>query len=231
MAPGYHDGLVYVSTVPTDVNATYNAGGVGVLWALDAKTGKKVWHFDTVADRPLGRARASTPAAASGTPPSFDGKGVDVLRHRQPGAVPRHRRQALGVEPARRRTSTPTRWSSSTPKTGKLQWYYQQTPHDIYDWDFQDPPILIKAGGRELAIGAGKSGIVVALDADTGKPVWKRPVGTHNGHDDDGLLAMRGEYSKLKTPMTVFPGHARRRDRADGDATARPSSCRWSTTR
>ncbi len=47
-------------------------------------------------------------------------------------------------------------------KTGKMEWYYQQTPHDLYDWDFQDPPILLDAGGKELAIGAGKSGIVVA---------------------------------------------------------------------
>ena len=91
-------------------------------------------------------------------------------------------------------------------KTGKMQWHYQQTPHDIYDWDFQDPPLLINAGGRELAIGAGKSGIVVALDAKTGKPVWKRPVGTHNGHDDDGLYAMRGENSKIKHGRSSSPG-------------------------
>jgi glucose dehydrogenase len=91
-------------------------------------------------------------------------------------------------------------------KTGKIQWHYQQTPHNIYDWDFQDPPVLTSAGGRQVAIGAGKSGVVVALDARSGKPVWKRPVGIHNGHDDDPLHAMNGEYSKLKTPMEVFPG-------------------------
>ncbi len=55
-------------------------------------------------------------------------------------------------------------------------------------------------------MGAGKSGFVVALDSKTGKPVWTRSVGQHNGHDDDGLYAMRGEYSKLKTPTTVYPG-------------------------
>lgn len=89
-------------------------------------------------------------------------------------------------------------------KTGKLRWFYQQTPHDIFDWDFQDPPVLTNAGGRELAIGAGKSGVVVALDAETGKPVWKRPVGAHNGHDEDGLKAMRG--GKLPSKMSVSPG-------------------------
>jgi glucose dehydrogenase len=91
-------------------------------------------------------------------------------------------------------------------KTGKLEWYYQPTPHALADWDFQNPPILTNVGGKELVLGAGKSGWVVALDAKSGKPVWKDAVGKHNGHDDDGLLAMRGETSKLKTPETIYPG-------------------------
>ena len=28
-------------------------------------------------------------------------------------------------------------------KTGKLKWYYQFTPHDIHDWDAQEPPVLV----------------------------------------------------------------------------------------
>ena len=88
---------------------------------------------------------------------------------------------------------------------GKLDWYYQQTPHNIYDWDFQDSPVLLSAGGKELAVGAGKSGFVVAVDAKTGKPVWRTSVGRHNGHDKDPLYAMRGEYSKIKTGE-IFPG-------------------------
>jgi alcohol dehydrogenase (cytochrome c) len=92
-------------------------------------------------------------------------------------------------------------------KTGKLDWFWQATPHDLYDWDFQDPPILATVDGRELAIGAGKGGIVAAVDAKTGKLVWKTPVGKHNGHDDDGLLAMRGELGKLPHgPTEIYPG-------------------------
>jgi outer membrane protein assembly factor BamB len=91
-------------------------------------------------------------------------------------------------------------------KTGKRQWHFQLTPHGLYDRDLQGPPMLAKGGGRELVVAAGKSGIVIALDPENGKLVWKRPVGKHNGHDDDGLLAMRGEYGKLKTPFTIYPG-------------------------
>ncbi len=138
-------------------------------------------------------------------PPSFDGKGSMYFGTGNPAPFP----------------GTPSDpWGKSRPgsnlytnsvvkldaKTGKMDWFYQQTPHDLYDWDFQNPPVLITAGGRELAIGSGKSGFVTALDAKTGKPVWSTPVGRHNGRDDDGLLAMRGEYSKLKGGL-VYPGY------------------------
>ncbi len=203
MAPGYNDGLVYVSTVPVTVNETYGAGGVGVLWALDGKTGKKVWHFDTVPKDLWGHPEVNS-GGGLWYPPSFDGKGSMYFGTGNPGPLP----------------GTPKYpWGSSRPgsnlyadsmvkldeKTGKMDWYYQQTPHNIYDWDFQDPPVLVSAGGRELAIGAGKSGVVVAIDAKSGKPVWKRPVGTHNGHDDDPIYAMKGEYSKIKAGE-AFPG-------------------------
>lgn len=203
MAPGYHDGLVYVSTVPLTATELYPGAGVGTLWALDAKTGAKKWHFDTVPKSLWGDPEVNS-GGGLWQPPSFDGKGFVYFGTGNPAPYP-----GTSAKP----------WGSSRPgpnlhtdsmvkldaETGKLQWAYQQTPHDLYDWDFQDPPLLIQAGGRELAIGAGKSGIVVALDAKTGKPVWKRPVGTHNGHDEDGLLAMRGETSKIKEG-TVFPG-------------------------
>jgi outer membrane protein assembly factor BamB len=203
MAPGYDKGLVYVSTVPVTVSETYGPGAVGTLWALDGKTGKKAWHFDTVPKSLWGNPQVNS-GGGLWYPPSFDGKGSMYIGTGNPGPLP----------------GTPDHpWGSSRPgpnlyadsmvkldqKTGKMDWYYQQTPHNIYDWDFQNPPVLVNAGGRDLAIGSGKSGVVVAVDAKTGKPVWKRPVGVHNGHDDDPLHAMRGEYSKIKTGE-AYPG-------------------------
>jgi len=204
MAPGYHDGVVYVSTVPVNVGEFYGAGAVGILWALDAKTGKKLWHFDTVPKSLWGKPEVNSGGGLWYTP-AFDEKGSIYMGVGNPAPFP-------GVE------GEP--WGSSRPgpnlysdalvklnaKTGKMEWYHQVTPHALYDWDFQNPPILVKAGSKELVLGAGKSGIVIALDAKTGKPVWQRAVGKHNGHDDDGLLAMRGETSKLKPPMLVYPG-------------------------
>ena len=204
MAPGYENGVVYVSTVPVNVGEFYGPGGVGILWALDGKTGKKLWSFDTVPKNLWGRPDVNS-GGGLWYPPAFDGKGSMYIGVGNPGPFP-----GTEDEP----------WGSSRPgpnlytdslvkldaKTGKLDWYHQVTPHAVYDWDFQNPPILIQAGGRELVLGAGKSGIVLALDAQSGDVVWERAVGKHNGHDDDGLLAMRGETEKLKLPMTVYPG-------------------------
>jgi len=203
MAPGFHDGLVFVSTVPLTAEQAYPGGGTGVLWALDAKTGAKKWHFDTVPSDLWGDTKINS-GGGLWQPPSFDEKGFIYFGTGNPAPYPGTAAKPFG-------SSRPgdNLYTNSMVKldaaTGKMQWHYQQTPHDIYDWDFQDPPILIEAGGRELAIGAGKSGVVVALDAKTGKPVWKRPVGTHNGHDEDNLHAMKGEYSKIKAGE-VFPG-------------------------
>jgi outer membrane protein assembly factor BamB len=202
MAPGYHEGLVYVSTVPTLPSAEYPGGGVGVLWALDAETGKKAWHFNTVPDSLWGDKKLN---AGGGLwyPPSFDDKGSMYFGTGNPVPFPGAPGKPWGAS-----RPGPNLYTDSLvkldAKTGKLQWFYQQTPHDLFDWDFQNSPILTSVGGRELAIGSGKSGIVVALDAATGKPVWKTAVGKHNGHDEDGLKAMRGE--KLPATMSVSPG-------------------------
>lgn len=204
LAPGYNDGTVYVSTVPVNVSEFYGPGGVGVLWALDAKTGKKLWSFDTVPKDLWGKPGVNSGGGLWYTP-AFDDQGFIYFGVGNAGPFP-------GTE------SEP--WGSSRPgpnlytnsivkldaKTGKMEWYFQQLPHAIYDWDFQGPPILVNSKGRDLVLAAGKSGIVAALDRKTGKPVWEKAVGKHNGHDDDNLYAMRGEYSKLKLPATVYPG-------------------------
>lgn len=199
MAPGYRDGLVYFSTVP----AAANGGEVGVLWALDARSGRKVWSFDTVPRGLWGDPDVNFGGGVM-APPAFDDAGSMYFGVAGPGPVPGTLRYPWGSS-----RPGPNLYTGSVvkldAKTGKLQWYYQVTPHAICNWHMTST-VLAKAGGRDLVIGSGLAGIVVALDRRTGELVWKRAVGRHNGHDEDGLHAMRGEYSKLKTPMTVYPG-------------------------
>jgi outer membrane protein assembly factor BamB len=208
MAPGYHDGMVYVSTVPINTTVAYEGNAVGTLWALDAKTGKKRWRFDTVPTDLWGNKEVNS-GGGLWYPPSFDEKGFMYFGTGNPGPT-------MGANKLAKQFP----WGISRPgpnlytdslvkldaKTGKMKWYHQVTPHDLYDWDFEGPPILMKAGGRQVVVAAGKSGVVLAADPETGKVIWQQTVGKHNGHDEDGLYAMNGEFSKLKTPVTVLPG-------------------------
>lgn len=203
MAPGVNDGRVYVSTVPETPAAEYEAGEVGTLWVMDGKTGKKLWHWDTVPKSLWGNPKVNS-GGGLWYPPSFDGKGFVYAGTGNPAPLP----GAPGKPWGSSRPGSNLYADSMVkldPKTGKLLWYYQETPHNIYDWDFQNSPIITKAGGKEVAIGSGKSGFVVAVDVKTGKPVWRTAVGKHNGHDNDPEYAMRGEYDKIKTGE-VFPG-------------------------
>lgn len=206
MAPGLNEGLVYVSTVPVNVEEFYGGGAGGILWALDAKTGKKVWSFKTVPDDLWAKSAAAKKVNSGGGlwyPPAFDEEGAMYIAVGNPGPLPGTDRFPWGSS-----RPGPDLYTDSIvkldAKTGKMRWYFQLTPHDVNDWDLNDPPILALVKGHDMVIGAGKSGIVVALEGGTGKLLWKRPVGIHNGHDDIGKEAMEGKTPKL--PVTILPG-------------------------
>ena len=59
------------------------------------------------------------------------------------------------------------------PDTGKLKWYFQFTPHDLYDYDAVETPILIDASykgePRKLLVEANRNGYLYVLDRTNGK--------------------------------------------------------------
>lgn len=58
-------------------------------------------------------------------------------------------------------------------RTGKLLWYFQFTPHDVHDWDANQPLALIDAPfhgrTRKLLLHANRNGFFYVLDRTTGK--------------------------------------------------------------
>ncbi|HEY2052728.1 MAG TPA: PQQ-binding-like beta-propeller repeat protein, partial [Solirubrobacterales bacterium] len=123
MAPGYEDGLVYVSTVPLNVEGRYEGGGVGVLWALDAKTGKKAWHFDTVPESLWGNPQVNS-GGGVWYPPAFDGKGGMYFGVGNPAPYPGSKQAPFGAS-----RPGPDLYTDSLVKldarTGKMDWYHQ----------------------------------------------------------------------------------------------------------
>jgi PQQ-dependent dehydrogenase (methanol/ethanol family) len=59
------------------------------------------------------------------------------------------------------------------PDTGKLKWHYQFTPHDIYDWDATEPPVLIdtqyRGTARKLLLQANRNGFFYVFDRTNGQ--------------------------------------------------------------
>jgi alcohol dehydrogenase (cytochrome c) len=184
MAPGYDNGTVYVSTVPANVTTQYGAGGQGILWALNAKTGTPEWPWNQ--DQNLWGDPAVNSGAGLWYTPSFDARGNIYMGIANPAPIFGTTSYPLGSS-----RPGPDLYTDSVVKlspAGKLLWYYQLTPHDLYDWDLQDPPVLTTANGRPVVIDGGKAGILIELDAQTGTLLWQRPVGGHDGHENDGLL-------------------------------------------
>jgi alcohol dehydrogenase (cytochrome c) len=69
------------------------------------------------------------------------------------------------------------------PKTGKLRWYFQFTPHDLHDWDATETPMLVDAAfhgsPRKLMLQANRNGFFYVLDRVTGKFLLGQPF-VHN---------------------------------------------------
>ena len=57
--------------------------------------------------------------------------------------------------------------------SGKLKWYFQFTPHDLYDYDATETPVLLdtiyKGQSRKLLVEANRNGFVYTLDRGSGE--------------------------------------------------------------
>lgn len=57
--------------------------------------------------------------------------------------------------------------------TGKLKWFFQETPHDVYDFDSQPEPVLLDMNEdgrkRKVVLHSSKNGYAYILDRETGK--------------------------------------------------------------
>jgi alcohol dehydrogenase (cytochrome c) len=152
-------------------------GTRGFLAALDQATGKEVWRFWTLP-------QPGEPGAET-----WQGKG---LTH---GGAPTWFTGTYDAE-----TDT-VFWPTGNPsaeyngddrvgdnlysdcilaldaKTGKLKWHYQGTPHDLWDWDATETPVVIDAAWprqgeskpRKLLLHANRNGFFYVFDRTDGK--------------------------------------------------------------
>jgi alcohol dehydrogenase (cytochrome c) len=74
-------------------------------------------------------------------------------------------------------------------RTGKLQWYYQATPHDTHDYDItQVSPLFTMQIGdkqRNLVTVAGKDGLLHVLDRDSKEHLYSAPITTRENAEKE----------------------------------------------
>jgi alcohol dehydrogenase (cytochrome c) len=191
--PQVSDGRVYLAS-------QYGSGpGGGVLLALNASNGAELWRFNTVLDADQGVRSIRLGAGGAWETPLVGSDGSVTYGIGNPYQSPA---AAIAHPSAQLYTDSDVNLDAAT---GKLRWHYQGVPNDFKDYDMQASPIAATAHGAPVVIGSGKMGYVYEMNAQTGKLVWKTPVGEHNGQDDSSVLALEHRLT-IKAPYTILPG-------------------------
>lgn len=216
-------GRVYVPVSASEINFGGEDGHEccrthGLVRALDARNGRILWTYETMPD--------ATPRYDRGDGQMVWGpSGAPIWT--SPALDARRGLLYVGTGEA---TSAPA-WETTDAilaldmRTGKLRWRFQATPDDVFltscfrrpeglncpregralDHDFGASPLLARlVDGRELLLAGQKSGMLWALDPDTGRLAWQREFG--KGSPLGGIhwgLAFDGE--RVFAPIHKFP--------------------------
>lgn len=156
----------------------------GDIRAWDVRTGKLVWTFHTI-PHPGEPGTETWPAdawAKAGGVNAWPGMVMDEKRGILFAGLGSASDDFYGGErPGNNLYSDSVIALDAT--TGKLLWHYQTVHHDVWDYDFASPPILVtvtKNGRRIDAVAAtNKTSFVYVFDRVTGKslfPIDEKPV-------------------------------------------------------
>lgn len=82
-------------------------------------------------------------------------------------------------------------------KTGQTRWYFQVTPHGLWDRDEVSPPVVAMVDGRKVVVHAGKGNLMLVMDAASGEFIQVSE-------------ALSPEFNKwtapTSTPIKIAPG-------------------------
>ncbi|HTS48198.1 MAG TPA: PQQ-dependent dehydrogenase, methanol/ethanol family [Bryobacteraceae bacterium] len=98
--------------------------------------------------------------------------------------------------------------------TGKLKWYYQFSPHDEFDYDSVQVPVLVDADWqgkpRKLMMWANRNGLFYVIDRTSGQFLLGKPfakVTWMNGFDERGRPMKVPAAASSKEGTLIFPGN------------------------
>jgi alcohol dehydrogenase (cytochrome c) len=151
----------------------------GFITALDVNTGKEVWRFHTVPG-PGERGHETwagdswktggTPVWLTGsydpeTNLTFWGTGNPAPDYNGDGRAGDNLYSCSVI--------------ALKADTGKLKWYYQFSPHNEFDWDSVQIPVLVdlmwQEGPRKAMLWANRNGMFYMLDRTSGELLFSKP--------------------------------------------------------
>jgi len=172
-APQVYNGLVVVG------NGGAEWPTRGFVEALDAQTGKLVWRFNITAgpDDPNFKGAWEGDSWKIGGGSMWDAVAVDPKRDLMMFATGNPNPDLYGDFRKGNNLYTVSMVAVHA-KTGKLAWYYQQIPHDVWDLDSAAPTVLfdaLDAKGKMVPVAAeaNKNGHLYIVHRDTGKLIRK----------------------------------------------------------
>jgi alcohol dehydrogenase (cytochrome c) len=191
------------------------AGGCFIV-ALDAGTGRELWRFNTLArpgqtggnswnGMPLqSRFGGSVWNTGSYDPDLnfiFFGTGQTYMISALLEPAPK--------EPANRDALFTNSTVALDPDTGRLVWYYQHFPGDVWDldWSFEQTIVSVadRSGTKKAIVTAGKLGIVDAVDAATGHYLWSYDLGYQNLVTHINPTSGRKQFDPMLVPRGTTP--------------------------
>ena len=185
-------------------------GSRGVIFALDAKTGNEVWRFYTVPSRnePGGNTWPNDTYLHGGADPwvtgSYDVQTNTLLwgtGNPSPWLWLQHPGQNLYSDSL----------VALDPDTGKLKWYFQETPNDPWDYDaaatWVQADVPIKGVTRKIVYEFSRNGWLYVLDRTNGDLIYMRRYVTATsvlGYDRAHHIGIVDEALKPRIGQAIF---------------------------
>lgn len=98
------------------------------------------------------------------------------------------------------------------PDTGKLKWYYQANPHNEFDWDAVQVPVLVdmqwKGKPRKVLLWADRNGFFYVLDRVTGEFLMAKAFVKQNwneGFTPQGRPLLTDAARRTREGTVIFP--------------------------
>ncbi len=199
-----------------DARQGYAPGRSGVIYALDHATGEVVWRWQVVTDDFWGNPNVNG-GGGVWYPPAVDTEtGITYWGTGNPAPFP-----GTADHPNASSRRNENLYSNSLVAldhvTGELLWYDQIKPLDLFDLDFQTSPVLTTIAAddgseRDIIIGSGKLGRVIAFDRETGERLWDTPVGIHQNDEltelplGETAVVYPGVWGGVQTPIAYAEG-------------------------